>query len=107
MLIARHNLRLGRVDARGALWLGSFIFIVFLAMWALRAHHIASLDEIDLFIIAMAWGLLVAGLVALLYLALEPYVRRKQPQTLISWSRLLSGKVRDPLVGHDLLVGSL
>jgi serine/threonine-protein kinase len=107
VLIARHNLLLGRVDGRGAFRLGSFIFVVFLAMWALRAHHIASLDEIDLFVIALGWGLLVAGLVALLYLALEPYVRRKEPQTLISWSRLLSGKFWDPLVGHDMLVGSL
>jgi hypothetical protein len=50
---------------------------------------------------------LIAGFVALLYLALEPYVRRTLPQTLISWSRLLSGKFRDPLIGRDLLVGSL
>ncbi len=107
VLIARHNLRLGRVDGRGAFRLGSFILVVFLTMWALRAHHVASLDEIDLFILALSWGLLAALLVVLLYLALEPYVRRKEPHTLISWSRLLAGKFRDPLVGHDLLVGSL
>jgi hypothetical protein len=107
VLVARHNLQLGRVDGRGAFRLGSFIFVVSLTMWALRAHHVASLDEIDLFIIASGWGLLAAALVALLYLALEPYVRRKEPQTLISWSRLLAGKFRDPLVGRDLLLGSL
>jgi serine/threonine-protein kinase len=107
VLIARHNLRLGRVDGRGAFRLGSFILVVILAMWVLRAHHIASLDEIDLFIIALSWGLLGAASVALLYLALEPYVRRKEPRTLISWSRLLAGKFSDPLVGRDLLVGSL
>src|SRR5260370_11749771 len=107
VLIARHNLRLGRVDGRGAFRLGSFIFVVFLMMWALRAHHVASLDEIDLFIIALSWGLLAAALVALLYLALEPYVRRKEPQTLISWSRLLAVKDRDPLPGRAFLVGLL
>ena len=107
VVVARHNVRLKRVDGQGALRLGSFIFFVFLAMWALRAHHVASLDEINLFIMALAWGLLASGLVTLLYLALEPYVRRKEPQTLISWSRLLSGKFRDPLVGRDLLAGSL
>jgi eukaryotic-like serine/threonine-protein kinase len=107
VLVARHNLQLGRVDGRGAFRLGSFIFVVSLMMWALRAHHVASLDEIDLFIIASSWGLLAATLVALLYLALEPYVRRREPQTLISWSRLLAGKFRDPLVGRDLLLGSL
>src|SRR4030081_2070098 len=40
------------------------------------------------------------------YLALEPYVRRRDPHTLISWSRLLAGQWRDPLVGRDLLIGA-
>jgi serine/threonine-protein kinase len=106
VLVARHNMRLGRVDGRGALRLGAFLFVACLANWALRGHHIASLDEIDLFVIGLSWGLLYAALGALLYLALEPYVRRKEPQTLISWSRLLGGKFRDSLVGHDLLVGT-
>jgi hypothetical protein len=107
VLIAWHNVRLGRVDGQGAFRLACFVLVASLTMWALRAHHIASLDEIDLFIIALSWGLLEAALVALLYLALEPYVRRREPQTLISWSRLLAGKFRDPLVGRDLLTGSL
>jgi hypothetical protein len=38
-------------------------------------------------------------------MAFEPYVRRFWPQLLIGWTRLLSGRVRDPLVGRDLLVG--
>lgn len=37
--------------------------------------------------------------------ALEPYVRRRWPERLVGWSRLLAGNVRDPLVGRDLLVG--
>jgi serine/threonine-protein kinase len=32
-------------------------------------------------------------------------VRRFWPQLLIGWTRLLSGRVRDPLVGRDILVG--
>jgi serine/threonine-protein kinase len=43
----------------------------------------------------------------LFYLALEPYVRRRWPQTLIAWSRVLEGRLRDPLIGRDLLVGLL
>ena len=107
LLVARHNLRLGRVDGRGALRLGSFVLVVMLAMWALRAHHILSFDELDLFIIGLSWALLYAAFGALLYLALEPYVRRREPQTLISWTRLMTGKFVDPLVGRDLLVGTL
>jgi serine/threonine-protein kinase len=41
----------------------------------------------------------------ILYLALEPWVRRHWPQTVITWSRLLSGQFRDPLVGRDILFG--
>src|SRR5206468_2586371 len=44
---------------------------------------------------------------ALLYLALEPYVRRRMPELLIGWTRLLDGRWRDPRVGRDVLVGAL
>ena len=40
-------------------------------------------------------------------MALEPYVRRRWPDVLISWTRLLSGKVWDPLIGRDVLTGAL
>jgi serine/threonine-protein kinase len=39
------------------------------------------------------------------YIALEPYVRRRWPQTLISWSTVLIGRVRDAVVGRDVLIG--
>lgn len=38
---------------------------------------------------------------------MEPWVRRHWPKTIISWSRLLSGQARDPLVGRDILFGVL
>jgi hypothetical protein len=41
----------------------------------------------------------------LLYIALEPFVRRRWPQILVSWARLLSGGWCDPLIGRDVLVG--
>ena len=41
----------------------------------------------------------------LLYIALEPYARRRWPLMLVSWKRLISGDVHDPLVGRDLLLG--
>jgi hypothetical protein len=40
-----------------------------------------------------------------MYLAAEPFVRRAWPHSLISWSRLVSGRYQDPLVGRDLLIG--
>jgi hypothetical protein len=41
----------------------------------------------------------------MLYMALEPYVRRRWPERMITWSRLLAGGFRDPLVGGHVLVG--
>jgi serine/threonine-protein kinase len=43
----------------------------------------------------------------LLYLALEPLVRRRWPWRIVGWNRVLEGRFRDPLVGRDLLVGVL
>jgi hypothetical protein len=48
-----------------------------------------------------------ALIVAVVYLALEPYFRRRYPELLVSWTRLLNGRVRDPLVGRDHLWGVL
>ena len=106
IFMMRRNVRLQRSDTRGALRLSATAMVAFLAMWLLSAHHVASIDEFDSILIALAWALLGASLIAVLYLALEPYVRRRDPHTLISWSRLLSGQWHDPLVGRDLLIGA-
>jgi hypothetical protein len=42
----------------------------------------------------------------LYYLGLEPYVRRRWPFLLVSWTRLLEGRWRDPLVGRAVLSGT-
>jgi hypothetical protein len=107
VFVMRRNLRLRRGDTRGALRLGTTVILAFLAMWLFSAHHVPSIDEFDSILIALAWALLGTSLITVLYLALEPYVRRRDPHTLISWSRLLSGQWRDPLVGRDLLIGAV
>ena len=73
---------------------------------SLRAHHAPS-QRSSSALIAHRNGLslLVSAIVWLLYLALEPYVRRLRPWTLVSWTRLLNGGVRDPVVGRDVLAG--
>ena len=75
--------------------------------WALLAHHISSQLEIVLFILAVSVSLFFGLLTWLLYVALEPYVRRYWPDTLISWSRFLAGKFQDPVVARDVLLGTL
>ena len=50
--------------------------------------------------------LLLAAVVWILYLAIEPYIRRHWPDMLVSWTRLLAGRWKDPLVGRDVLLGT-
>lgn len=52
-------------------------------------------------------ALVVSSFFWIFYVALEPYVRRRWPATLVSWSRLLAGGFRDPVVGRDVLAGCL
>jgi hypothetical protein len=107
VVLARRNVRLGRGDRRGAFRLALFVFLAFMFLWVIGANHVPTLYEIGLVVMAVSWALFVAGLVWVVYVALEPYVRRHWPNSIISWSRLIAGQVRDPLVGRDLLVGVL
>jgi hypothetical protein len=56
---------------------------------------------------ALSNALFVSAMLWVLYIALEPYVRRFWPSTLVSWSRLVAGRVTDPLVGRDILIGAV
>jgi len=102
---ARRNLRLGRGDRRGAARLAYLVLILFAAAWIVGEHHVPEFEEFSLFLMFFSWALLVAGFLWLLYIALEPFVRRRWPGALVSWSRLFAGNFRDPLVGRDLLAG--
>lgn len=108
ILLARYNVRQGRGDRRGALRVALFIFVVRLLGWVFGASHVPTIIEVPIFfVLAVSQALLFAGLLWLLYIALEPYVRRRWPNTIVAWSRVLSGSLRDPLVGRDVLVGVL
>ncbi len=105
---ARRNLRGGRADRAGAWRLASATALVGACGQLLDQELPLTLSGIStvLYRLAVA-GLLSGALVWLSYLALEPYVRRHWPRGLVSWTRLLDGRFRDPLVGRDLLAGVL
>ncbi len=105
VLIAVRNLRLGRGDRKGAMRLAILVFSLRMLHWIVTGHHVGSFDEIFLPVIAICGALGLAVLMWVLYIALEPYIRRLWPQALVSWSRALAGKWRDPLVGRDVLIG--
>jgi hypothetical protein len=105
-LLTRRHLRSGRADRRGAFRTAAVLFVCLAAGFLLRTRVFASpaimWDRVG---IVTAISLYVAAMIWVLYIALEPYVRRFWPQLLIGWTRLLSGHWRDPLVGRDVLVG--
>lgn len=83
-----------------------FIFVAAFFARASRVSHVPDVTEFKLLFAA----LLLAGFFAVgcwtAYMALEPYVRRRWPHTIISWTRVLSGKLRDPVVGGHILIGA-
>jgi serine/threonine protein kinase len=103
--VARLNYRQGRGDREGALRLAFVMFALEMLLWLCRDHLVPSIATLGVFFIAVSTALFVSGTTWMLYLALEPWVRRRWPQTVVSWSRLLSGQFRDPLVGRDILFG--
>jgi len=107
VLLARGNMRSGRGDRRGATRIVLVLLSVTLASWVLGARHwIEPLTEVGHFLRDLAAGLwLDAAILWLIYVALEPYVRRNSPGILMSWSRLLGGRFRDSRVGRDILIG--
>jgi len=105
--LARRNHLQQKGDPVGALRTGGLIFGLQMLVWVLNAHFMPSLGTFYLFILATATSLFVAAVFYVVYLAIEPYVRRHWPHGIISWSRLLTGRIRDPLVGRDALFGVL
>jgi hypothetical protein len=76
--------------------------------WLFRAHHQTSaIEEWNLFVPGTAFALWSSALAGLTYMAIEPYVRRRWPQVMTSWTRVVAGRWRDPLVGRDVLLGAL
>ena len=107
MFLARRNYKRGKGDRRGALRLAVWMFGVQFTLWLLRAHFVAAVGVFAAFLIAISTALFYAGVIWTLYLAIEPYVRQRWPQTIISWSRVLAGHIRDPIVGRDVLFGAV
>jgi hypothetical protein len=104
--VARHNLRKGRGDRRGASRIAATVFVAMFGNWLVRSVHFADPNvELDRLFTALGFALFCGGVLWVLYLALEPYVRKFWPTTLISWSRLLAGRFGDPQVGRDVLIG--
>lgn len=106
VILAWRNLSHKRSDRAGAFRVALLGFVAAASAFALQADWSLSLEAWH---ITLGRGLreafITAGLFWIFYIALEPAVRRTWPELLISWSRILSGRFRDPLVCQHILVG--
>jgi serine/threonine-protein kinase len=106
-VLAKRNLQAGRSDLRGAARVALTVALALLGAQLLQAHRPFSAVGIFVFIGAVSSTLFMGASTWLVYVALEPYVRKYWPHALIAWTRLLAGRWRDRRVGRDLLIGAL
>jgi Protein kinase domain len=105
-LLARRHLVAGRGDRSGAFRVAVYVVASGMLAWLLYAHHVLDFNaELGLASRSLGAVLVMAVVIWILYLAIEPYVRRRWPHTLISWTRMLGGSLYDPRVGRDILIG--
>jgi hypothetical protein len=106
VLLAIRNVRTRRGDRQGAIRAALAVFIIGAAQAfftaAARAGAMATGND---FAHLFGDATTVALYVLVAYLAIEPYARRRWPELLISWARLVAGRVRDPLVARHVLIG--
>jgi serine/threonine protein kinase len=108
VVFARRNVSRKRADTRGAWRLGTFVAATgSIGTLAAAVPGVLPRDLWSLTITALGSSLFLASYIAVAYLAVEPYVRRRWPHILIGSTRLLAGRFRDPMIGRDLLVGVL
>ncbi|MCU1257920.1 MAG: serine/threonine protein kinase [Bryobacterales bacterium] len=105
--LAVRNLRAKRGDQRGAGRLATAFLILTAASWILRAHWAADMGMTRIVATNAVDWVTSAGLVWLLYIALEPVLRARWPHAIMTWSRVLVGRWRDPLVAADVLYGAV
>jgi len=105
VVLAWRNLREGKADRRGTFRLSLFAFMSIMLAWFFGSTHRFNPGELNSYLNALAEALYWTAISGVMYLAVEPFVRRRWPHALISWNRLLEGRFGDSLVGRDVLVG--
>jgi serine/threonine-protein kinase len=105
-ILARHNVKLDRGDRKGAFRAAAVLFWLRLAAWLFGVRSVGILDQdITRFFTAISSALFDAAVLWITYLAVEPYIRKLSPDSLIAWTRAIGGRWRDPLVARDVLLG--
>jgi serine/threonine-protein kinase len=100
------NVRTGRGDWSGAWRLAGIAVVAQLVTWTFNDPHAGDPSvEMQRFFASIGEALFAGGLLFVMYLAVEPAVRRYWPDGLLGWTRLLQGRFVDARVGRDVLIG--
>ena len=105
LVLAWRNIRLRRGDRQSALRVAAVMFGLEMLGALLVEFRLEGRGTFELVRRAVSYGLFFGAMAYVFYIALEPIVRRRWPSLLISWTRLVGGRWRDPMVGRDVLVG--
>jgi serine/threonine-protein kinase len=111
IFLAWRHVREGRADRKNAFRVAMIVLAACacLEVLAIRPHEKPAAIHFISFLWERAGGHIAihAVHVWIMYLAIEPYVRRIWPRMLVGWVRLLSGRPTDPLVGREILLGAV
>jgi len=108
VVLAFRHARAGRGDLRGAHTLALAVVAIAFLRWLCLCDMSVSPAFLErVFNAGLAVALLSGAIAWILYMALEPFTRRAWPSMMITWQRLIRGRLTDPQVGRDLFVGCL
>ncbi len=105
IVLARRNIRSGRADRRGAFRLAVFLFFLTVTTWAFLPHVADLEQDTDRMFSWVGIAMFGGGIMYLMYLGVEPFVRRSWPTMLVGWSRALTAHGRDAVIGRDIVIG--
>ncbi|MHC4422175.1 MAG: serine/threonine-protein kinase [Planctomycetota bacterium] len=109
IILAWRNLRASRGDRRNAFRCALIMAVLYalLEVLSIRFGESSGLVQVGDLFSGRAGGHIVlhALTVWVIYMAIEPYVRRVWPRMLVGLVRLLSGRLRDPAAGREVLIG--
>jgi predicted Ser/Thr protein kinase len=91
LFLAWLNWKQGRADVRSALRMGTYALAIVTGVALLSGASMVQAPA-------------AAVIFTVTYLAVEPWARRMWAHAMVTWTRVLGGRFRDPLVGRDLLV---
>lgn len=109
ILVAWLNVRSGRADWSGAIHAALLMGGLYFALEVVSINPTSTTLSRDIFGLLgeRAWGHVLVHVfdAGAMYLAIEPYVRRYWPRSLVGLARFLSFRWNDATIGKELLIG--